>query len=183
MTKRILKTLIIVASCFLAVSIMTSWKKAHLSETTSLIKEKSNLTIIKSNFKEEKVKTVLLLSEYNGTIYRRMKKDDNGNFINSPLTGAPNSSQKGARTKASNSKYNDFSEVDEPSDMVGPSHTGKKGLSASTVDGNNGGSVHTRNLPKGLGAENDSGNHISIYPTTNMTFSKYQKLLNSIPWK
>jgi hypothetical protein len=59
----------------------------------------------------------------------------------------------------------------------------RKGLSASTGDGGNGGVVDTDNLPSGLSSVNDHGDHVSIYPSENMTFGEYQQKLNSIPWQ
>ena len=121
------------------------------------------------------------------TLYRTMKPED-GKFKDSPLDGAPNSNQKGARTASSNPKHNDFENITSANDMVGPSHTGKQGLSSSleelpTRTGQVNGKVDASTLPKGLGYENDHGKHVSIYPAKDMTFGEYQKLLNSIDWK
>ncbi|MCU4491830.1 RHS domain-containing protein [Acinetobacter guillouiae] len=121
------------------------------------------------------------------TLYRTMKPED-GKFKDSPLDGAPNSNQKGARTASSNPKHNDFEGITSANDMVGPSHTGKQGLSSSleelpTRTGQVNGKVDASTLPKGLGYENDHGKHVSIYPAKDMTFGEYQKLLNSIDWK
>ncbi len=54
-------------------------------------------------------------------------------------------------------------------------HTRKKGLSTSIIDGKNGGSLDTDNLPQGLGFIKDGDDHVSIYPSDNMTFGEYQK--------
>lgn len=40
-----------------------------------------------------------------------------------------------------------------------------------------------KNLPNGLSSINDSGRHVSIYSSNNMTFSEFQDLLNKIEWK
>ncbi len=121
--------------------------------------------------------------------FRTMKKDNNGNYVNSPLDGAPNGTQKGARTEGSNPKFHDFSGVNSADDMVGPSYTGKQGLSGSQVPlpvdpkrGTVNAVTDLDKLPDGLGAINDHGSHISIYPSRDMTFGEYQKLLNQIEW-
>ncbi|ORJ48009.1 hypothetical protein B2M27_22950 [Kluyvera intermedia] len=121
--------------------------------------------------------------------FRTMKKDNNGNYVNSPLDRAPNGTQKGARTEGSNPKLHDFPGVNSADDMVGPSYTGKQGLSGSQVPlpvDPKRGTVNTvtdlGKLPDGLGAINDHGSHISIYPSRDMTFGEYQKLLNQIEW-
>jgi hypothetical protein len=118
-----------------------------------------------------------------------MKKDNNGNYVNSPLDGAPNGTQKGARTEGSNSKFHDFSGVKSADDMVGPNYTGKQGLSGSQtplpVDPKRGTVNAVTDLDKlldELGSINDHGSHISIYPTRDMTFGECQKLLNQIEW-
>lgn len=121
------------------------------------------------------------------TLYRTMKPE-NGNFQDSPSDGAPNANQKGAITVVSNPKYNHFDKITSVNDMVGPSYTGKQGLSSSLVElpirtGQVNGTVNASTLPKGLGYENDHGKHVSIYPEKDMTFGDYQSLLNSINWK
>ena len=121
--------------------------------------------------------------------YRTMKKDSKGNYIESPLDGAPNSMQKGARTKGSNPLHHDFKNILNSSDMVGPSYTGTNGLSGSTIPlpadpirGTLNATTNLDKLPKGLNAINDHNTHISIYPARDMTFGEYQKLLNQIEW-
>lgn len=120
-------------------------------------------------------------------LYRKMKKKE-GIFVDSPKIGASNASQKGARTIASNPKHHDFGTITHPSQMVGPSHTGEQGLSSSLVplecrpDEVNA-VVKAGDLPPGLKAVNDHGKHVSIVPAEDMTFEKYQGLLNSIGWK
>lgn len=121
------------------------------------------------------------------TLYRTMKPNENGDFVESPLTGSPNANQKGARTPSSNPKHNDFPTGLGPDDMVGPSHTGTQGLSSSLTPleprpGQVNGKVQAGDLPEGLGALNDHGDHVSIHPTSDMPFSDFQTLLNQVPW-
>jgi RHS repeat-associated protein len=119
-------------------------------------------------------------------IYRAMKPVD-GAFVESPLEGAPNANQMGARTPQSNPEFYDM-DVAGPEATVGPSATEQAGLSASTqprdlFPSQVNGSVRVGDLPEGLGAVNDGGKHVSIYSTSDTTFAQYQGLLNSIPWK
>ena len=125
------------------------------------------------------------------SLFRKMKTNLDGSFINSPLSGSPNMNQKGARTALSNPKHNDFIEVLAETDMVGPDHTGKKGLSCSLDEspaedlnpGQVNGKIDSSDLPDGLSSINDHGRHVSIYQTQNMQFSQFQSLLNKINWK
>ncbi|WP_171405182.1 hypothetical protein [Acinetobacter sichuanensis] len=121
-----------------------------------------------------------------------MKKDKDGNFIDSPLDGAPNGNQKGARTDSSNPKHTDFRDSPTPvhsaKDMVGPDYTGMAGISTSQVPLTPRpdqvlASVDKSSLPKGLSTINDHGDHVSVYPSENMTFGEFQTKVNSIPWK
>jgi hypothetical protein len=41
--------------------------------------------------------------------------------------------------------------------------------------------VRRSELPEGLDAINDKGEHISVFATRNMPFGEYQTLLNEIP--
>ncbi|MDR5781890.1 hypothetical protein QCE63_21045 [Caballeronia sp. LZ065] len=96
--------------------------------------------------------------------------------------------QKGARTKFSNPKHNDFKGVMSPDDMVGPSATGKCGLSSSQIpndlrEGQVDAVFDTNKLPAGLAWLNDHDEHVSIYPARDMKFSEYQTLLNGLGWE
>ena len=69
---------------------------------------------------------------------------------------------------------------------VGPSYTGKQGLSSSVepmeVTGNlKNYTTSVNDLPQKLGAFNDHADNVSIYPKSEMSFSEYQSLLNQIP--
>lgn len=118
-------------------------------------------------------------------VYRGMNQKD-GQWIQSPLEGAPNGKQMGARTKASNPKFFDFP-VTNPSEIVG---LGPEGLSANRnplAAMSNGathlGAVSTGTLrAMGLNPVNDHDSHISIRPAIPMPFLSAQTLYNHIPW-
>jgi hypothetical protein len=132
-------------------------------------------------------------------IYRAMKKNTNGSWIDSPLIGSPNANQKGARTPESVVNNSNGTFDIQPigiNKMVGlgftvippqPQGTSLDGLSASLVKRARpdqfDAKVKRKNLPIGLLAENDHDEHICIYPASAMTFIQYQTLLNSIPWE
>jgi len=133
-------------------------------------------------------------------LYRRMNVDENGSWIASPESGAPNATQLGARTGASNPKHNDFPGVTNASDLVGPSSSnymgpnGKPaGLSSSfdpNVFGRGAvlGRIRMSDLPEGLipnpdgEPETPNADHVSILPA-DMEFGDAQQLYNSIPWE
>ncbi|RYE25479.1 MAG: hypothetical protein EOP51_03990 [Sphingobacteriales bacterium] len=122
------------------------------------------------------------------TIYRSMRTQD-GNWIKSPLIGAPNRAQLGARTPATvkNIENADVRPVGEL-ELVGIWYTGLKGLSANVVPTlfdvkETIGEIQVKDLPKGLEAIQDGKNHISIFPAGTMQFKDYQILLNSVNWK
>jgi RHS repeat-associated protein len=119
----------------------------------------------------------------------RLMTPQNGAFVDSPLSGAPNSQQKGARTASSVKPGGPFDlPVTSETDPVGPSYTRAAGLSGSIVPvittrkGAINGIVPSAWLPDGLDAINDHGQHVTIFPARNMTFGEYQRLLNMIPW-
>lgn len=119
-----------------------------------------------------------------------MMTPKNGTFVNSPLSGAPNSQQKGARISTSVQPGNQFDlDVTSADSPVGPSTTGAHGISASLEPlvprrpGPINGFVRVSDLPPGLAAVNDHGKHVSIFPTDNMKFGEFQALLNQIPWQ
>jgi hypothetical protein len=122
------------------------------------------------------------VKELNGDepIYRSMRTID-GQWIKSPLEGAPNRSQLGARVPADIKPY-------PLSNSVGGMYTFNQGLSATPYYYNfdpkkeTVGVIKAKNLPKGLMAIQDKPDHISIIPAGVMKFSDYQRLLNSIPW-
>jgi RHS repeat-associated protein len=127
----------------------------------------------------------------NETLNRLMMPKD-GVFPISPEGGAPNANQKGVRTctsiqKGGKSKPDVM--VNSPNDMVGPDHTPDQGLSGSTIPldpmrpGQVNASVKVSELPPGLVAVNDHGDHVSLQPATNMTQAAYQAKLNQVPWK
>jgi RHS repeat-associated protein len=128
------------------------------------------------------------------TVHRGMQTDQSGNWIPSPVAGAPNGNQLGARTTSSTANQKNAlvdMPVKSPGDTVGPSTTGtQSGLSANLNDQTNSarkrvdGQVSVANLPEGLGAIHDSAEgHVTIYPTRDMTFEEYQEKLNNIPWE
>ena len=126
----------------------------------------------------------ILVTPQQKLIYRSMKKVNNA-FVASPLTGAPNSSQKGCRTPASSTSPDI---TPNAAGNVGPGITGTNGLSVHNKkilprQGEVIGSVDISNLPAGLGlSPPDPNGHQHVYPTVVMTFSEFQTKLNSIPW-
>jgi len=136
-------------------------------------------------------------------IYRSMKKGADGNWIQSPMEGASNSSQLGVRTPKSvgldlqgNQRKSDIEPQLWPGSdgsgpysgrMVGFPATGIAGLSASMYSsarkGDVTGMVRVKNLPVGLRAINDDKyGHVSIFPAFPMTLGSYMFLLNRILW-
>jgi RHS repeat-associated protein len=123
-------------------------------------------------------------------IFRTMGKDASGQWLEGPPQGAPNARTKGARTPQSvagnKNPIIDIKPVG-PNQMVGPSYTGLQGLSASLVPipkpGQQVGQTTKPELPSGLDAVNDHLNHVSIFPSRDMTFREYQGLLNQIHWR
>ncbi len=129
-------------------------------------------------------------------LYRAMETQ-NGNWIMSDLKGAPNSKQLGAKTPFSNNKAPDVypdSEGDVAPDFIYP-----HGLSTGFFP-------NTKNIQDALGRmkQGDVGkisikeiltkclipsldpkdlSHVLIQPVTKMSFTTYQTLLNSLPWR
>ncbi len=122
-------------------------------------------------------------------IYREMAFNSTG-WIKSPLTGAPNARQMGARTPESSTNP-DIITYDGMvlGGAIDPRTGRPQGLSASyppswrydkgTIQGRV--SIATIRA-MGLGVINDRPTHYSIYPLKTMPFSVYQTQLNLIPW-
>lgn len=117
------------------------------------------------------------------TIHRAMNQGEAGNFLPGASNGAPNANITGARTPASTagnkSPTIDVTPVGE-NQMVGPSCTGQSGSSASldplpTRPGQVLGTMKVGQLPEGLGAVNDYGHHVSIFPKQDMTFPEFRE--------
>ena len=124
-------------------------------------------------------------------LYRTMKSDESGAFLEGAPEGSSNANTMGARTPMSvagnKNPVFDITPVG-PDQMVGPSYTGQQRLSTSldalpTRPGQSLGQTSVGDLPDGLGAVNDHGQHVTIYPTQDMPFSSYQGLLNQVPWR
>ncbi len=134
---------------------------------------------------------VAMRSQAEDYIYRSMKKE-NGEYPDSPSTGAPNGNQKGCRIPESvQGNPNPVHDIDPDNDNnVGPEITGDDGLSVfnKPIDpkgtGHTVGRIKVSDLPEGLGlSDPDSNGHQHIKPTTEMTFEEFQDLLNDLPWE
>jgi RHS repeat-associated protein len=125
-------------------------------------------------------------------INRGMKTGADGKFQDSPLAGAPNANQKGARACGSSPSGIADVSVTGADAMVGPTSTPpvdghfqglSSNLSGSTRPGQTKGSVDVGQLPAGLQAVQDGSDHVAIVPAKEMTMGQFQTLLNQVPWK
>jgi hypothetical protein len=121
-------------------------------------------------------------------IYRSMKVDEDGDFIDSPTTGATRSGEKGCRTPTSQPDNPDITPGGDGN--VGPDITGDDGLSVYDKEieprtkKEKVGKVKVSDLPDGLGlSDPDENGHQHVIPTTEMSFEDFQEKLNDIPWE
>ncbi len=129
---------------------------------------------------------LLVEDEY---IYRSMRTDDNGDFVDSPTTGATRRGEKGCRIPSSVPAGGVVDITPNGDGNVGPDITGNDGLSVydreiDPFDGQVLGKVKVSDLPEGLGlSDPDENGHQHIIPTTEMSFEDFQTKLNEIPWE
>ena len=123
---------------------------------------------------------------FEGCIYRSMKTNATGGFIDSPKDGALRGGEKGCRTPNSSNNPDIKPNGD---DKVGPDITGDDGLSVFNAEFDPRkkevmAKVDVSKLPDGLGlSDPDDKGHQHVIPTEEMTFEDYQNKLNSIPWE
>lgn len=129
---------------------------------------------------------LLIEDEY---IYRSMRTDEDGDFIDSPTTGATRRGEKGCRIPGSVPAGGVVDITPNGDGNVGPDITGNDGLSVydreiDPFDGQVLGKVKVSDLPDGLGlSDPDENGHQHIIPTTEMSFEDFQTKLNEIPWE
>lgn len=129
---------------------------------------------------------LLIEDEY---IYPSMRTDEDGDFIDSPTTGATRRGEKGCRIPGSVPAGGVVDITPNGDGNVGPDITGNDGLSVYDreiypFDGQVLGKVKVSDLPDGLGlSDPDENGHQHIIPTTEMSFEDFQTKLNEIPWE